>query len=191
MFHHIRGLERACKVVVAVPSLDVRAQLESKFHWKVCYRRLDFIIFSRDSGSRCHVPASLRSGESITTPCRRSSSQFHAGLDVVSGAAVFVIMDISARLRGLDFNPSSLFFPRLLSQPCSTTTEAWNLLGRSLLPCHRWMFVKRHARGQVSSLEDVLLFYFASLSPSKQASLLACLLGDGTNLLLPRLARQN
>ena len=59
------------------------------------------------------MQASLRSGESITTPCRRSSSQFHAGLDVVSGAAVFVIMDISARLRGLDFNPSSLFFPRL------------------------------------------------------------------------------
>ena len=46
MFHHIRGLERACKVVVAVPALDVRVQLESKFHWKVCYRRLDFIIFS-------------------------------------------------------------------------------------------------------------------------------------------------
>ena len=47
VFHPIRGLERACKVVVAVPALDVRAQLESKFHhWKVCYRRLDFIIFS-------------------------------------------------------------------------------------------------------------------------------------------------
>ena len=64
-------LGTSSKVVVVVPSLDVRAQLESKFHhWKVCYRRLDFIIFSRDSGSRCHVPASLRSGESITTPCR-------------------------------------------------------------------------------------------------------------------------
>ena len=71
----------------------------------------------------------------------------------------------------LDSNPSSLFFPRLLSQPCSTTTEAWNLLGRSLLPCHRWMFVKRHAKGQVSWLEDVFLFYFASLSSSKQANL--------------------
>ena len=34
-------------------------------------------------------------------------------MDIVSEAVVFVIMDISARLRGLVSNPSSLFFPRL------------------------------------------------------------------------------
>ena len=43
-----------------------------------------------------------------------SSSQFHAGLDIVSGAVVFVVMDISARLRGLVSNPSSLFFSAAL-----------------------------------------------------------------------------
>ena len=147
MFHHIRGLERACKVVVAVPSLDVRVHLESKFHhWKVCWRRLDFIIFSRDSRSRCHVPASLRSGESVTTTCRMSSSRFYADLDIIAGAGVFATKDTSVRLRGLDSDPSSIFFPRLLSQACCTTIEAWNENVKLLFTCYRWMLVKRHAR---------------------------------------------
>ena len=107
-----------------------------------------------------------------------SSSQFHAGLDIVSGAVVFVVMDISARLRGLVSNPSSLFFSAALFtgvfhhnrglEPAWKVIVAVPSLNVCEAPCKRASFV----------IGRCISFLFRKLIP-KQASKLACLLAWG------------